>query len=500
MLWPLPIDYFPTTKLLKAVKTLKVADAKQFVEAPHEFELWEFETVDADAAAIMATAEVDDLNLSGATRLSVDAARALAQFPGVIRLNSLIEMPADVLREFKHHSGGMWLSFEHADKKLMEALPEKGMIDFTRLEKLSGEAASALKGREGDLTFGGINDLDAEAAGYLATIAGDLDLSYLRAADAEVLKAFAPHQGTLKLGLVYLSREQATALSLHQGPVCLNDLRLVMPEVAEELAKHSSGLMLSGAVAPGRAVELLREHPFYDEDWICNEVLDEYSASLVDDSGNGPDFYHIRLLGAGAVRQLVEKKKNDEYPTIALGNVLAISDDDAEALKSFRGMLELGVYGLTDIAAASLAKHRGSLHLGYLAEISDTGAKALSKHKDLYVNDAYLPVRLHKIITNSADPEYGAENVPREESATEKASNDLHFTLGRLRARLGGPGAAMMGGFDTLLDDLQQAVRDGADLRFLKTERLLIEFLEACQSGESTEELRKKLEDFYWED
>ncbi len=478
------------------MKTLKAADAKKFVEAPDDFDLWEFETVDADAASIMADADVEDLNLSGVTKLSVEAARGLSQFPGVIRLNSLIEMPADVLREFKHHTGGMWLSFESADKKLMEALPERGMIDFTRLEKLTAEAASALKGREGDLTFGGINDLDAEAAGFLATISGDLDVSYVRGADAKALKALAPHQGTLKLGLVYLSKDQALALNAHEGPIVLNDLRLVMPEVAEVLAKFPHDLSLSAALAPGRAAQSLQEHPSFDNDWICNEVLDEYSASLIDDSGNGPDFSNLRLLGAGAVRKLIEKKKDDEYPHISLSNFLAISDDDAEALKSFRGMIELGVYGLSDAAAASLAKHRGNLHLGYLAEINDAGAKALSKHKGLSVNERYLPARTYRILTNAeeSDDSEGDSNSDEVDSAS-KATDDLQFTIGRFRARFG-----MSGNFGDLLDDLQKSVDEGADLGFLKFERLLLEFLEAAKKGESTEIIRKKFEDSYWED
>jgi hypothetical protein len=497
----LSIDEPASAEIPAPMKTLKSADAKRFVESPDDVDLWEFETIDTDAAATMAAAELDDLNLSGVTKLSVEAARALAKFPGIIRLSSLIEMPVEVLREFKNHTGGMWLSFESADRQLMEALPEKGMIDFTRLRELSGEAASALQGREGDLTFGGINDLSAEVAAFLATISGDLDLSYVRTADAAALKALAPHLGTLRLGLVYLNKDHALALSAHEGSVVLSDLRLVMPEVAEALAKFPHDLSLSGALAPGPAEKLLREHSSFDEDWICNEVLDEYSAGLVDDSGNGPDFSSIRLLGSGAVQKLIEKRKDDEYPNMSLSNFLAISDDDAEALKSFRGMIELGVYGLSDSAAASLAKHRGSLHLGYLADISEAGANALSKHKGLSVNERYLPSRIYAILTNAENAGEDTEDSDAENEATqgaEEATNSMHLTLGRLRARFDG-NASMMGGFGDLLDDLEKAIADGADVGFLKLERLLIEFLETAKRGESTEGVRKKFEDGYWE-
>ena len=56
-----------------------------------------------------------------------------------------------------------------------------------------------------------------------------------------------------------------------------------------------------------------------------------------------------------------------------------------------------------------------------------------------------------------------------------------------------------MGGFKDLLDEIEEAVKSGADLGFLKTEQLIVDFLVACQQCEDTSQIRKKIDDSSWE-
>ena len=90
-------------------------------------------------------------------------------------------------------------------------------------------------------------------------------------------------------------------------------------------------------------------------------------------------------------------------------------------------------------------------------------------------------------------------NNEDDEKTPEKLTQSIHFNLGRVRARYDAAGSRM-GGFKDLLDEIEDAVKAGADLSFLKTEQLIVDFLASCQKGEDTSEIRKKIDDSSWED
>jgi hypothetical protein len=257
---------------------------------------------------------------------------------------------------------------------------------------------------------------------------------------------------------------------------------------------------------PFTSIEALKKHADYDSEWVGNGILDIDIAELK----NKPDLGPQRLLGEGAEIVLMKAQENEDDKNLYLDSILAISDQAAENISKFRGTIHLGVYELTDSSATALSKHRGTLVLAFLHKISKDGAKALSRHKDLQVAEVYLSPELYKIITKaesaSGSPLDSEENVDDSESTSkddektpEKLTQSIHFNLGRFRARYDAAGSRM-GGFKDLLDEIEEAVRAGADLSFLKTEQLIVDFLAACQKGENTSEIRKKIDESFWEE
>jgi len=202
-------------------------------------------------------------------------------------------------------------------------------------------------------------------------------------------------------------------------------------------------------------------------------------------------------------------QENEEYKGLYLDSILAISDTAADNISKFRGTIDLGVYELTDSAATSLSRHKGTLSLPFLHQISPEGARALSRHKDLQVSENYLSPDLYKILTktesgDNATPDSSSSGENSESTdvdkgkSAEKLAQDIHFNLGRFRARYGSAGSRM-GGFKDLLDGIEEDIKAGADLGFLKIEQLIVDFLQACQKGEDTTQIRKQIDDSFWE-
>ena len=480
--------------------------ARSFAEDPENAALDDFQCFSPGAAKIYASAKCETLNLQSLELLESEDAQALASFPGQLLLGQVLPyLSHDVLKELGKHRGGMRLGIESISGGVLEHLRDSGDLELLCVNKIPPKDAEPLRNRKGKLSFGSLNEIDGDSAAILATAQGDLDLEYLFRIPKSGFEALANHQGTLRLGIKTLNYEEALALVKHKGPLELPKLRFLLPDTAKVLSTFLNSLVLDSVTMPKAAISYLEHHPSFDLPWISNNLLTKEIADFRDSIDIGP----ISLLGEDAELSLMKKQENEEYKNLDLESILAITDKAAENISKFRGTVTLGVYELTNTSAAALAKHRGTLVLNFLHRISGEGAKALSRHKDLQVSEHYLPPNLYKIITNTgSEDSSSSENhekqddsnatETKEKKSSDQLSQDIHFNLGRFRARYGSSGSRM-GGFKDLLDEIEEAVKAGADLSFLKTEQLIVDFLQACQKGEDTSQIRKQIDDSFWE-
>lgn len=480
--------------------------ALRFKEDPENANLDDFQCFASGAAKIYATAECDTLNLQCLEMLEPEDASGLANFPGYIYFGQLLPfLSSDTMKELGRHTAGMRLGIESISNQALENFRNSGDLELASLRELDAKDAEPLRNRKGRLSFGSLNEIGEDSAKILATVQGDLGLEYLSRIPKAAFQALSSHKGILTLGVHTLNADEAEHIVKHQGSIELPQLRFLLPDAAMLLSEFQEKLSMGPSTMPLEAVDSLMKHPDFKSEWVSNHVLDKEIA-------NAPQVFDftMRLLGEDAELVLMKKQEQEEYKNLDLESILAISDKAAENIAKFRGTINFGVYELTDSSATALSKHRGTLVLTFLHKISKDGAKALSRHKDLQVVEHYLSPELYKIITKAesssgSSPE-AEENVDDsdstngdDENTPEKLTQSIHFNLGRFRARYDAAGSRM-GGFKDLLDEIEDAVKAGADLSFLKTEQLIVDFLASCQKGEDTSEIRKKIEDSSWED
>jgi hypothetical protein len=382
---------------------------------------------------------------------------------------------------------------------------DSGDLDLWCVRSFEAKDLESLRNRKGNLSLGSINDIDAAIAEILATTQGDLDLENLVRLKKDGYKCLSKHKGLLRIGVYTINSDEASLLIGHQGPLEFRNLKFLLPDAARFLSAFPNKLSFYQVTMPLESVDLLKNHADYDPEWVGNGILDKEIAELK----NKPDLGPQRLLGEGAEIVLMKAQESEDDKNLYLDSILAISDLAVENISKFRGTIDLGVYELTDSAAVALSKHRGTLSLRFLHKISKEGAKALSRHKDLHVSEHYLSPELYKIVTkaestngSSSESEQDvddSESTSKDDEKTpEKLTQSIHFNLGRFRARYDAAGSRM-GGFKDLLDEIEEAVKAGAELSFLKTEQLIVDFLQACQKGEDTSQIRKQIDDSFWE-
>jgi len=488
--------------------------ARNFAEDPNEVdlgELGEFQGFEPGAAAIYAKAKRESLFLGEIRFLSEEDAKALSSFPGKISFGQGCSMSPEVMRALGNHRGGLRLGIDTVEENVLSYFKDSGDLDLWCVRSLNAKDLDPLRNRKGNLGLGSINEIDDATADILSSVEGDLDLENLLRLNNSGFSSLGKHKGLLRIGVYIIDKEKASLLIPHRGPLEFTNLKFILPDAAQILSTFPSNteivmLSLNRVTMPFTSIEALKKHADYDSEWVGNGILDKEIAELK----NKPDLGPQRLLGEGAEIVLMKAQESEDDKNLYLDSILAISDLAAENISKFRGTIDLGVYELTDSAAVALSKHRGTLSLRFLHKISKEGAKALSLHKDLHVSEHYLSPELYRIVTkaessngSSSESEQDvddSESTSKDDEKTpEKLTQSIHFNLGRFRARYDAAGSRM-GGFKDLLDEIEEAVKAGADLSFLKTEQLIVDFLVACQKGEDTSEIRKKIDDSFWTD
>jgi len=197
-----------------------------------------------------------------------------------------------------------------------------------------------------------------------------------------------------------LSPDEADGLvEQARGPLVLDRLSSLSPEVALSLARHGAGLSLDGLSAIDvDAARALALHGRLGGDVPENLDVDALLGTLADLAGGGdeePDLDGLeRLLadlngggggespdqpGADGDDSKGDGREADTW--LSLGGLRSLSPETAAALALHEGPLLLdGVRSLSAQAAAALAAHSGELSLAGLADLPDDVRDALADH------------------------------------------------------------------------------------------------------------------------
>ena len=315
--------------------------------------------IDADRAQQFLESPLSaDINL--ASGLTPAGALALATRDGPLKLDGLRELTTAAARALAIHRDNLRMN---------------GVVGIT------DETAAALGQHQGDwLSLDGLLELSAKSAAELAKHRGGwLSLNGVRQLNEPAAAALAGYPGGLSLnGVTSLSEKACALLAKHSGGVLhLNGLTQLTDGCAAALAKHRHKLHLGGVceLLPS-AAQLLAKH---SEDLHLNG---------------------LEQLSVGTAAALATHKGK----WLGLNNLIAISDEAAEALAAHPGKLELnGLEYLSEESAEAFAKHQNRLEMNGLKVISDQAAEALARHRGTYLH-------LNGLVAVSPD---GAEALSR---------------------------------------------------------------------------------------
>lgn len=208
--------------------SISPAIARMLASRPETISLPLLRELDADVAAIIAASARPRIELAGLETLSVETARALAGFGGLLYLSGLKRMSPDVATAFADHSS--WLDLpglETLEPEVAAALARHAPpLCLDGLVRLSPAAAEGLAAHPGKLSLKGIRSLtdrnDTLVAAALAKKRGPLALPSLARISAPALTALAEHPD--------LDIPPLDALDVTTGPAGESADDLILPE------------------------------------------------------------------------------------------------------------------------------------------------------------------------------------------------------------------------------------------------------------------------------
>jgi hypothetical protein len=363
------------------------------------------------------------LYLDDVTDLSPEAARALAGFPGIVSLDGLTEVSAELVRALgdlrkrslkgvtslsREAAAAVVEGFQGASLKLnLTSLPadtakelaegRRNDLFLDRLTELSDEAAAALgECNVTNLWLRGLTDLSPGAAKGLAAIkaAGQLGptlrLDSLRSLSPEAAEPLAASTITyLELtGLETLSAETARALA---GSKAFNGslpgLTELTPDAAAALGtfagKKAVGdnptkLNLFGltTLSPAAARGLAAFQGELELDGLT-EIDADTAAALATYAGPQLSLKGLKTLSVETAEQLAKAKAWNG----GLASLRSLSDEAAVALAGFEGRGLAITVPLSDRAVRALAGFRGSSLYLNVPRPSDEAVRALAAFK-----------------------------------------------------------------------------------------------------------------------
>jgi len=219
---------------------------------------------------------------------------------------------------------------------------------------------------------------------------GPLKLNELKSLSPEVATVLAGYEGELSLnGLETLSPEVAAALARHPASarfaiadISLNGLTRLTPETAAALAAHQGAVALKGLQALDSlplAQKLARQWGELELNGLTT-LTPEIAAILATNEGVLVD----------RTRPGVELHRADHAPSVLrLDNLPTLDASTAQALAKQKGILVLnGLTALAPAAATALVKHQGRLYLTGLTSLSHESRAALRGHPEIVLPEA----------------------------------------------------------------------------------------------------------------
>jgi hypothetical protein len=158
----------------------------------------------------------------------------------------------------------------------------EGKLAFPSVVEISASQAQLLSKHEGGLSFSALEQLSIEAANHLAASRGDLELSgsgIVNAAE-EVVRALSAHVGgTLRLGLVELTKSSARILAGRASPLALPDLEALAEDAADELSTYGGPLSVNESLLASSCDlhQRLVRHPSI---WVSPVVISEGETAM----------------------------------------------------------------------------------------------------------------------------------------------------------------------------------------------------------------------------
>ncbi len=404
--------------------------------------------VTPNLAKQLATFATKFLSLDDVTELSVEAAAALAGFPGVVSLAGLTEPSPELIRALgdlrKRSLTGVTSLSPEAAVALLES-PRGGDVTLNlttlsadtarelakaqynslfldRLTELSDEAAAALGACSlTNLWLRGLTDLSPGAAKGLAAlrarqIGPTLRLDSLRSLSPEAAEALAASNITYLelIGLTTLSAGAAEALAGSKAfSGSLPNVTTLSADAAAALgnfAGNKSGgnkLNLFGLTAldaeSARGLAAFRGNLELDG---LAAIDAETAAALAKYAGPRLSLRGLKTLSADAAEQLAKATAWDGR----LSSLSSLPDEAAQALAGFEGKsLDLGQVPLSDRAVVTLAGFRGTGLGLFVPRLSEESIRALAA----FPGDRLSLVGLEEPPAGLAEllPEFTCKNV-----------------------------------------------------------------------------------------
>ena len=382
--------------------TLDKKVAEKFMDDSSSVNLSFYTEITVEAAQVLAgygKREGDrpdgQLDLSGLTEISEECAGALEKHAGEINLYGLNEISPKVANKLGKKSGTLLLNgLNTISLEVAEALAGQsdGYLCLDGLESIDMEIAGALsKHSGGGLSLGGLSEISKEIAEKLIETSDVLRLDGLRAISDSVARVLANKTDLWLEGLSVDDLSNLAAYLFH-----IADTRV---EISG--AKQDGAVPLKNCILTKDIAEEMVTNGFPSDEILAEFTSIDDAAADIFGKSDGVESW----LSGG-----VESRMPIEIKLVGLNQLSEIS---AEKLSHFKGgilniklnehsgkeiqillqklssetMLCLSVPKLNEVVHDSLAKFQGyALELG-VSELSETAASSLSKYKgSLYLN------------------------------------------------------------------------------------------------------------------
>jgi hypothetical protein len=338
--------------------TIMPTKARELARQHHVLTLLNVSELSVDVARNLVTPYEDTfLTFPALEKLDVQAAKALSNRPGYLRLWGLKSLTPEVAAALGSHVGQD--------------------LELTGVREISPEIARALAGGKRWAVELGLRSISVEVAAELSNFRGEIYLPELEAVSVEVAVAFQPHQRYLDLGKAKISTEVAEALLLHDGDVGMMGVARLEPGVGDILARHKSEirLMLEEIDSVLLAKKMFAAN--HGSSSVCNlrtmspEIAAEYARQ---DPGS---LEHLDLLSPEAARELARCEYDIELPALTrLNPGLAKALTDRKPAVYLIGIKSLeGADGLR--VAEVLASTPAPVYLEFLERVSPAALAAL---------------------------------------------------------------------------------------------------------------------------